>query len=76
LRADIGNFTVGVVVLAEESKGCADDRRLKYPWVNMLPSMASCISRNRDEAGVVKLAVGCNAGSEKRGVLGAEAGVL
>ena len=60
VRASV-NFMVGVVVLAEEPKGCQTTAAWNLLGSTILSSQASCISRNRDDSGVVKLADGCNA---------------
>ena len=48
-------------VLAKEPKGCQTTAAWNLLGSAILSSLARCISRNRDEAGVVKLADGCNA---------------
>jgi hypothetical protein len=48
-------------VLAKEPKGCQTTAAWNLLGSPILSSLASCISRNRDDSGVVKLADGCNA---------------
>src|SRR5207249_2914611 len=50
-------------VLAKEPKGCQTTAVWNLLGSAILSSLASCISRNRDDSGVVKLADGCNAWS-------------
>ena len=47
VRASV-NFMVGVVVLAEEPKGCQWTAAWNLLGSTILSSLASCISRNRD----------------------------
>src|SRR5215472_6710453 len=48
-------------VLAKEPKGCHTTAAWNLLGSAIVSSLASCISRNRDDSGVVKLADGCNA---------------